>query len=245
MLHARKMAPRKRSPCKCGYGRTLNEMKNLNRHLSTCLTSQDVCHEQSSEIARLRARVQELEDGSKVKQNEINELKDKLIKALEDGKNKRQKTVINNNVKNMTINVSYAFGEEPRLTSQNVSYLIKNCFEMEDVVPQYLKQKHFARSETSNIRLDFSGDSIETVRKDAKTGQLKWKRERKNAQKFCQDLAMTTVEELNDVYNATSNVPWRAYCNNRFGKNADPEMKKQYPEQKLGVQVKNMILDNS
>lgn len=220
-------------------------MKNLNRHLGTCPVSQTTCLEQLSEIARLRSRVQELEDCSLVKQNEIGELKDKLIKALEDGKNKRQKTIINNNVKNMMISVSYAFGEEPKLTAQNVAFLIKNCFEMEDVVPQYLKQKYFARSETSNIRLDFSSDNIETVRKDAKTGQLKWKRERRNAQRFCQDLAMNTVEELNDVYNAVSNVPWRAYCNNRFGKNADPEMKKQCPEKKLGVQVKNMILDNS
>lgn len=223
------MAPQKRSSCQCGYGRNVNEMKNLKRHLGTCSIFRKNFVEQSSEIVCLKKRVEELENQSILKQNEINELKDKLIKALEEGKNTRPNVV--NNVENMTINVSYAFGEEPMLTARNVSFLMNSFLKLEEVVPQYLKQKHFAQSETSNIRLDFTSDNIETVRKDEKTGQLKWQRERRNVRKFCQDLAMNTVEELNDVYN----VPLKSEIN--FENDKTEEM--------LGVQVKNMILDHS
>ena len=231
----------------CGYGRTLNEMKNLQRHMLTCGTLQcDV-----SEIERLRSCVAELEDVKKKQQLEIDHLQKKLIDALDENRTKRHKTVINNNTtnnttNNMTINVTYAFGDEPQLSAKDVYSVMNSCFNMIDIVPEYLKQKHFSSLETSNIRIDdFGGDNIETVRKDAKTGQLQWKRERKNATKFCEDLAMTTVSELNDKYHAHRDIPWRAFCNNRFGNNPDPELKKQNPERQLGIGVKNMIIENS
>jgi hypothetical protein len=217
-------------------------MKNLQRHIATCTTYTAQCD--VSELKRLQNRVAELEHGTQKKQLEIDELKTKLIQALEDNRTKRRRTVIHN-TNHMTINVTYAFGEEPHLSAQNVHSLIRSCFNMKDIVPAYLKQKHFRSSETSNIRLNFGADSIETVRKDAKTGQLKWKRERKNATQFCKDLAMSTVTELNDKYNANRDAPWMAFCNNRFGKNPDPELKKQDPENQLGMGVKKMILENS
>ena len=94
-----------------------------------------------------------------------------------------------------------------------------------------------------NIRLNMEADKIETVRRNAK-GALVWKKERKPPKKFCTDLALDTVHELNDVYNAEKYLVWRAYWRNRYSENPDPELSKDQPHS-LAQRVQNVIADHS
>ena len=130
------------------------------------------------------------------------------------------------------INITFPYGEEPKLTDERMRSILSLASSMAHpqsglchTVPMVIKEKHFKDEKTANIRIE--DDKIETVQRDEKTGELKWKKERKPAQKFCEDLAKTTMQELNEVCarergNPTSFL-WRSYHEPRFGKDPDPE----------------------
>lgn len=230
----------------CAYCHKIISKPNVSRHKGQCSVRNDEITKLREEVARLKAENIELKSSGEIARltAENNELKNKLIEEYGD-KTKRARTmtmnVTNNNVNIENLNI-VAYGDEPKLIEQNVRRMIQDVMNLNEVVPTFLKQKHFDNESTTNIRL--SSDKIETVRRDAK-GNLVWKKENKPVQKFCQDLALNTVEELNTVYHAERDHAWRAYWRNRFSDNPDPDLKKQNPEKKLAKDVEDMIAKHS
>jgi hypothetical protein len=208
----------------------------MQRHLKICRVKNDELVQAKEEIARLKAENDQLKAGhfeelEKLKQ-EINALKDKLIVECTDKKRKRS-VVHNDNRQYMNIiNITFPYGEEPKLTEECIRSIISKASNMPHpqsglthTVPLVLKEKHFKDESTANIRIE--DDKIETVQRDEKTGELKWKKERKPAQKFCEDLAKSTMQELNEACarergNPTSFL-WRSYHEPRFGQDPDPD----------------------
>jgi hypothetical protein len=237
--------------CVCGYGMTDNEISNMSRHKKICpelkseLTRLKLENEQlknGEELIRLKARLVEFENGEAFSQlkRENDDLKNQLLDALK----KNQRPRVTNNTTNNTINLNiYAWGEEPQLTEERIRGFIQNAVDLGQVVPQLLREKHFKDDRTANIRIDVGQDKIETVRRDEKTGRLKWKKERKAPKKFCQDLAMSTMNELNDACEQDmtrgSSRIWKSYYENRFGK--EPMNDGVNHAQKVGTRVCNLI----
>ena len=199
------------APCVCGYANSAH----LARHKQSCVDM--IIFNKDQEIDRLKMRVEDFEKGEAFSQlkRENDDLKNKLLVAME--KNQRPRITNNNNTINLNF---YAFGEEPRLTEERVRGMIQSAVDLGQIVPRLLKEKHFKNDRTANIRIDVGNDKIETVRRDEKTGRLKWKKERKAPRKFCQDLAMSTMHELNEVCdqdpNRGSSRVWSSYYGNRF-----------------------------
>lgn len=74
-----------------------------------------------------------------------------------------------------------------------------------------------------------------------------WKKERKPPQKFCEDLAKTTMNEVSEVCARDSGKPssflWRSYHDTRFGKDPDPQYANSV--QVVGSDVCNMLKEVS
>jgi hypothetical protein len=220
----------------CTYCFKVQTHRHMQRHLKICRVKNDELVQAKEEIARLKAENDQLKAGhfeelEKLKQ-EINALKDKLIVECTDKKRKRS-VVHNDNRQYMNIiNITFPYGEEPKLTEECIRSIISKASNMPHpqsglthTVPLVLKEKHFKDESTANIRIE--DDKIETVQRDEKTGELKWKKERKPAQKFCEDLAKSTMQELNEACarergNPTSFL-WRSYHEPRFGQDPDPD----------------------
>ena len=152
----------------------------------------------------------------------------------------------NNVNQNIVLNVM-AFGNEPQLDEENVRQIIRDSMsQCGEIVPKFLKRKHFSQDNTRNIRFNTTADKIETVQRDAK-GKLRWKKERKPPQKFCKDLALQAVIELNEVYNAERNPMWKTFNRLRYGENVHEDFKKSHPhpEVKLAIDVQRMIVSES
>jgi uncharacterized small protein (DUF1192 family) len=220
--------------------------KNISRHKKLCHFQ--VIKKLKDEINQLKAEVIILKEGREVARltAENNDLKNQLIESL-NNKNKRARSVTINhhnhiekvehiNNKNISINVC-AFGEEPQLEIDQVRNIIRQCsrVDLNNVVPTYLEAKHFEQKESRNIRVN--DNEFEIARKDARTGVLKWVRE-KDPDKFCKDLAMQSVSELNTNYQMLNNMLWRAFHNNRF---EDPTVDKVEMEKEMGQNVKKMM----
>jgi hypothetical protein len=232
----------------CAYCHKLISKPHVARHKGQCSVRNDEITRLKEEVARLQAENIELKSNGEIARltAENNELKNKLIEEYGD-KTKRARTmtmnVTNNNVNIENLNI-VAYGDEPRLIEAEVRQMLRDVMSLSDVVPTFLKNKHFDSEATTNIRLNTVSDKIETVRRDSK-GKLVWKKESKPVQKFCQDLALNTVEELNTKYCAENHPGWRAYCRNRFGDHPDPDLKKQNPEKILAKDVEDMIAKHS
>ena len=244
----------------CTYcSKTVSHEKHLPRHFRTCkvknnelgmlrdenISLKEELTKVNEENYQFQKKIFDLESGMEISRlkDEISELRKQLLE-----KPKNVKNVINNYGDNyVQVNI-LAYGDEPQLGEQNVLQLIRdslsNCNTCDEVVPKFLKQKHFSQDSTKNIRVNVVADKIETVQRDSK-GNLKWKKERKDIQSFCKDLALSAVTELNDVYHAEKILQWKAYNRLRFGPNADPDFKKQNPENQLAMDVKKMIAEYS
>ena len=227
-------------PCVCGYA----NMAHIARHKDSCPEMKLVVNQQCEEIARLRMRVNELENANDCEISRLKRENDDLKNQLLDALKKNQRPRVTNNTTNNTINFNiYAWGEEPQLTEERIRGFIQNAVDLGQVVPQLLREKHFKDDRTANIRIDVGQDKIETVRRDERTGRLKWKKERKAPKKFCQDLARSTMNELNDVCEQDitrgSSRIWKSYYENRFGK--EPMNDGVNHAQKVGTRVCNLI----
>lgn len=224
-----------REPEACEYCYKLISYSNVAKHKKTCTVRKDELVQAKEEIVRLKTENDQLKAGKfeeieKLKE-EINTLKDKLIVECTDKKRKRVINNIDNRQYNI-INITFPYGEEPKLTDERMRSILSQASNMAHpqsglcyTVPMVIKEKHFKDEKTANIRIE--DNRIETVQRDEKTGELKWKKERKPAQKFCEDLAKSTMNELNEVCarerGNVSSFLWRSYHEPRFGKDPDPE----------------------
>jgi hypothetical protein len=190
-------------------------------------------------------KIYDMENGIEVQRlkDENARLKDEMLelqkKLLEKPTNVKNVNVTNNNI---VLNV-VAFGNEPQLDEENVRQMIRDSMsQCGQIVPKFLKRKHFSQDSTRNIRFNTTADKIETVQRDAK-GKLRWKKERKPPQKFCKDLALQAVTELNEFYNAERNPMWKTFNRLRYGENVHEDFKKSqpHPEVKLAIDVQKMI----
>jgi hypothetical protein len=258
----KKMA--RQQPCICGY----DDIRNMARHKRKCNAIATMFDEQNERHARLAKKVRDLENGDELRRlrQEIKDLKTgdahrrleqekeewrtKYYELLETAK--RQKVVHDNRQYMNIINITFPYGEEPKLTDERMRSILSLASKMphpqsglSHTVPLVIKEKHFKDEKTANIRIE--DDKIETVRRDEKTGELMWKKERKPAQKFCEDLAKTTIQELNEVCarergNLTSFL-WRSYHEPRFGKDPDPDHANCM--QLAGTEVCNMLKEQA
>lgn len=247
--------------CVCGYA----NLKNLSRHKTTCTASKLHDSAKDIEIEKLIEKLNHYESGQDRKElldqiqsfksgeeytrlkDENDKLKNEMLelqkKLLEKPTNVKNVNVTNNNI---VLNV-VAFGNEPQLDEENVRQMIRDSMsQCGQIVPKFLKRKHFSQDSTRNIRFNTTADKIETVQRDAK-GKLRWKKERKPPQKFCKDLALQAVIELNEFYNAERNPMWKSFNRLRYGENVHEDFKKSqpHPEVKLANDVQRMIASES
>lgn len=260
-------------PCICGYA----NLKNMSRHKMACpelntkdaqiqkLTEKLNYYESGHDRKELLDKIQSLESGQeytrlkydyeKLKnemlegqkqllecQNQVVELQKKVLEKPTNVKNVN----VMNQQNNIVLNI-VAFGNEPQLDEENVRQMIRESMsQCDEIVPKFLKRKHFSQDNTRNIRFNTTADKIETVQRDAK-GKLRWKKERKPPQKFCKDLALQAVTELNEVYGAERNPRWKTFNRLRYGENVHEDLKKSHPhpEVKLAIDVQRMIVSES
>ena len=245
-------------PCVCGYA----NLKNMSRHKMTCveLNSKDVViqnlreklndYENDRDRKKLLDEIQSFKSGQEYirLKDENDRLKDEMLdlqKKLLEKPNVKNVNVMNQQ-NNIVLNI-LAFGNEPQLDEENVRQMIRESMsQCDEIVPKFLKRKHFSQYNTRNIRFNTTADKIETVQRDAK-GKLRWKKERKPPQKFCKDLALQAVTELNEVYGAERNPRWKTFNRLRYGENVHEDLKKSHPhpEVKLAIDVQRMIVSES
>lgn len=233
----------------CTYCLKNTTSAHMARHLKVCKVKNDeltlLKNENSTlknEKHELEKKIYDMENGMEVQRlkDEVSELRRQL---LEKPTNVKNVNVTNNNY---VLNV-VAFGNEPQLDEENVRQMIRDSMsQCGEIVPKFLKRKHFSQDSTRNIRFNTSADKIETVQRDAK-GKLRWKKERKPPQKFCKDLALAAVTELNEFYNAERNPMWKSFNRLRYGENVHEDFKKSqpHPEVKLAIDVQKMIASES
>ena len=243
--------------CVCGYGSTPTEKSNMARHLKVCKVKNDeltlLKNENSTlknEKHELEKKLFDMENGMKVQRlkDEVSELRRQLLEKPRNVKNVN----VNNNYGDNNYGDKYvvnivAFGNEPQLDEESVRQMIRDSMsECGGIVPKFLKRKHFSQDNTRNIRFNTTADKIETIQRDAK-GKLRWKKERKPPQKFCKDLALQAVIELNEFYNAERNPMWKSFNRLRYGENVHEDFKKSqpHPEVKLANDVQRMIASES
>ena len=239
----------------------ISDKKNFSRHLKVCKVKNDELTLLKNENSALRnekyeyeKKIYDMENGIEVKRlkdenarlkNEMLELQKKLLEKTTNVKNVNVMNQQNVN-QNIVLNV-VAFGNEPQLDEESVRQMIRDSMsQCGEIVPKFLKRKHFSQDNTRNIRFNTTADKIETVQRDAK-GKLRWKKERKPPQKFCKDLALQAVTELNEVYGAERNPMWKSFNRLRYGENVHEDFKKSHPhpEVKLAIDVQRMIVSES
>jgi len=237
--------------CVCGYGSTPTEKSNMSRHLKVCKVKNDELTLLKTEVSTLEKKLYDMENGIEVQRlkDENNRLKDEMLelqKKLLEKPNVKNVNVNNYGDNNYVLNI-VAFGNEPQLDEENVRQMIRDSMsQCGEIIPKFLKRKHFSQESTRNIRFNTSADKIETVQRDAK-GKLRWKKERKPPQKFCKDLALAAVTELNELYGAERNPMWKSFNRLRYGENVHEDFKKSqpHPEVKLAIDVQKMIASES
>lgn len=232
--------------CVCGYGSTPTEKSNMARHLKVCKVKNDELTLLKNENSALKQKIFDMENGMEVQRlkDEVSELRRQLLER----QNVKNVNVMNqqNVNQNIVLNI-VAFGNEPQLDEESVRQMIRDSMsQCGEIVPKFLKRKHFSQDNTRNIRFNTTADKIETVQRDAK-GKLRWKKERKPPQKFCKDLALQAVTELNEVYGAERNPMWKSFNRLRYGENVHEDFKKSHPhpEVKLAIDVQRMIASES
>lgn len=217
------------------------------RHFKVCKVKNDELTLLKNENSALKQKIFDMENGMEVQRlkDEVSELRRQLLERP-NVKNVNVMNQQNNVNQNIVLNI-VAFGNEPQLDEENVRQMIRESMsQCDEIVPKFLKRKHFSQDNTRNIRFNTTADKIETVQRDAK-GKLRWKKERKPPQKFCKDLALQAVTELNEVYGAERNPRWKTFNRLRYGENVHEDLKKSHPhpEVKLAIDVQRMIVSES
>lgn len=226
----------------------ISDKKNFSRHLKVCKVKNDELTLLKNENSALKQKIFDMENGMEIQRlkDEVSELRRQLLEKPTNVKNVNVMNQQNNVNQNIVLNI-VAFGNEPQLDEESIRQMIRDSMsECGQIVPKFLKRKHFSQENTRNIRFNTTADKIETVQRDAK-GKLRWKKERKPPQKFCKDLALQAVTELNEVYNAERNPMWKTFNRLRYGENVHEDFKKSqpHPEVKLAIDVQKMIASES
>lgn len=225
----------------------ISDKKNFSRHLKVCKVKNDELTLLKNENSVLKQKIFDMENGMEIQRlkDEVSELRRQLLERP-SVKNVNVMNQQNNVNQNIVLNI-VAFGNEPQLDEESIRQMIRDSMsECGEIVPKFLKRKHFSQENTRNIRFNITADKIETVQRDAK-GKLRWKKERKPPQKFCKDLALQAVTELNEVYGAERNPMWKTFNRLRYGENVHEDFKKSqpHPEVKLAIDVQKMIASES
>lgn len=226
----------------------ISDKKNFSRHLKVCKVKNDELTLLKNENSTLKQKIFDMENGMEIQRlkDEVSELRRQLLEKPTNVKNVNVMNQQNNVNQNIVLNI-VAFGNEPQLDEESIRQMIRDSMsECGQIVPKFLKRKHFSQENTRNIRFNTTADKIETVQRDAK-GKLRWKKERKPPQKFCKDLALQAVTELNEVYGAERNPMWKTFNRLRYGENVHEDFKKSqpHPEVKLAIDVQKMIASES
>lgn len=234
----------------------ISDKKNFSRHLKVCKVKNDeltlLKNENSTlknEKHELEKKIFDMENGMEIQRlkDEVSELRRQLLEKPRNVKNVNFNNYGDNNYGDKYVVNILAFGNEPQLDEESVRQMIRDSMsECGEIVPKFLKRKHFSQDNTRNIRFNTTADKIETIQRDAK-GKLRWKKERKPPQKFCKDLALQAVTELNEFYNAERNPMWKTFNRLRYGENVHEDFKKSqpHPEVKLAIDVQKMIASES
>lgn len=230
----------------CTYCLKNTSSAHMARHLKVCKVKNDELTLLKNENSALKQKIYDMENGMEVQRlkDEVSELRRQL---LEKPTNVKNVNVTNNLQQNNIVLNVVAFGNEPQLDEESVRQMIRDSMsQCGEIVPKFLKRKHFSQDNTRNIRFNTTADKIETVQRDAK-GKLRWKKERKPPQKFCKDLALQALTELNEVYGAERNPMWKTFNRLRYGENVHEDFKKSHPhpEVKLAIDVQRMIVSES